>query len=721
MRPAPLALLWLVAASPAAAEELVLWHSYRAGEAEALAASVDAFAAAHPEHTVRVLAVPAGTFAQKLRSAIPAGHGPDVFIAPHDELGDLVERALVERLPDDVSLTRFLPQTVATVRQREALWGWPMAYKSLALYHRTDLVPAPPEDTDTLIRMAKGLTGDGRFGLAYELGEPYFHAPWLFGHGGRVLDEEGTRALLDSPEAVAAGRFLEVLARDEGVVPVDVNGALVTELFNTGRAAMVLSGPWFLSEIGPRVPYAIAPLPRVSATGQPARPFLTVEALFVARGKLRDSVRTLAEALSSDEHAFLRATKGRQLVANAAPYERPEVAGDAVLMAFRRQLESSVPMPTAPLMRLVWEPFAEALRQIVRGAMPPERAFAEAQQRIAILSRGLPPPATPWPYVTFLCVGLLASSGWAMVRWRRQKLGREVVRARAAYGFIAPAVVGMLLMVGVPFAMGVGTSLFEVGPSEVRFVGFANYVDILAARDYPVTHPLSFYYTLAVTVLWTVSNVTLHVLLGLALALALQPTWLRGRGLFRVLLILPWAVPSYITALVFKGLFNRQLGAINALLSSLGLSPVGWFDSFLPAFSANLVTNVWLGFPFMMVTVLGALQAIPQDLYEAARVDGAGAWRRFTSITAPLLVPALVPAVVLGTIWTFNMFNVVFLVSEGQPEGATDILITEAYRWAFMRDGRYGYAAAYSVVIFGILLLYGAWTRRLLARLRAGT
>jgi arabinogalactan oligomer / maltooligosaccharide transport system permease protein len=131
---------------------------------------------------------------------------------------------------------------------------------------------------------------------------------------------------------------------------------------------------------------------------------------------------------------------------------------------------------------------------------------------------------------------------------------------------------------------------------------------------------------------------------------------------------------------------------------------------------------VWLGFPFMMVTVLGALQAIPQDLYEAARVDGAGPWRRFVHVTLPLVGPALIPAVVLGTIWTFNMFNVVFLVSEGQPEGATDILVTEAYRWAFARNGRYGYAAAYSLIIFAILLAYSALTKRLVqSRLEAGT
>jgi arabinogalactan oligomer/maltooligosaccharide transport system permease protein len=273
----------------------------------------------------------------------------------------------------------------------------------------------------------------------------------------------------------------------------------------------------------------------------------------------------------------------------------------------------------------------------------------------------------------------------------------------------------MALLVGIPFLVGVGVGFFSFGPEGAHFVGFQNFVSILASRDYAPTEPLSFYFALAVTVLWTVANVTLHVVLGFGLALLLSPDWLRGKGVFRVLLILPWAVPSYITALVWKGLFNQQLGAINGVLSALGVAPVAWFDGFWPAFAANLATNVWLGFPFMMVTVLGALQAIPQDLYEAARVDGAGAVRRFVHVTLPLVGPALVPAVVLGTIWTFNMFNVVFLVSEGQPEGATDILVTEAYRWAFARNGQYGYAAAYSLIIFLILVIYSALTKRLLA------
>jgi arabinogalactan oligomer/maltooligosaccharide transport system permease protein len=171
-----------------------------------------------------------------------------------------------------------------------------------------------------------------------------------------------------------------------------------------------------------------------------------------------------------------------------------------------------------------------------------------------------------------------------------------------------------------------------------------------------------------------------------------------------VLLIIPWAVPSYVTALAWKGMFHRQFGAVNAILAWLGAEPISWFAKFSTSFAANVATNVWLGFPFMMVVVMGALTSIPKDVLEAAEVDGATRWQRFSRVTLPLLKPTLLPAVVLGSVWTFNMFNVIYLVSGGEPDGTTEILVSEAYRWAFTKNSQFGMAAAYAVLIFFLLV-----------------
>ncbi|HEU0037416.1 MAG TPA: sugar ABC transporter permease [Kofleriaceae bacterium] len=289
-------------------------------------------------------------------------------------------------------------------------------------------------------------------------------------------------------------------------------------------------------------------------------------------------------------------------------------------------------------------------------------------------------------------------------------------RHRTALGFLAPAAVSMFVLVAAPFLIGLVLGFYDHHQGQWTFVGLDNFTEILSGGGRPLDDPLNFWFILGVTVLWTVMNVLFHVTIGVSLALVLSRKWVRGRGVFRVLFILPWAVPNYITALIWKGMFTGEHGAINSLLGYAGLDGVSWFSSWATSFSANVITNTWLGFPFMMVVALGALETIPRELYEAASVDGASAWQRFRHITLPHLRPALGPAVALGSIWTFNMFNVIQLVSGGNPGGSTNTLVTDAYRWAFERGERYGMAAAYATIIFFILLLWTVFGTRIVRK-----
>ncbi|HEY5950751.1 MAG TPA: sugar ABC transporter permease [Kofleriaceae bacterium] len=296
------------------------------------------------------------------------------------------------------------------------------------------------------------------------------------------------------------------------------------------------------------------------------------------------------------------------------------------------------------------------------------------------------------------------------------RLANGLVKHRGAVSFLAPAGIAMFVLVAAPFVIGILIGFYDHHSGTWSFVGLSNFAEILTGGGKALDDALNFWFILGVTVLWTVANIALHVTIGVALALALSRKWIFGRGIFRMLLILPWAIPNYITALMWKGMFNGEYGAINSLLHELGLSGVSWFSSWATAFSANVATNTWLGFPFMMVVALGALETIPRELYEAASVDGATAWQRFRHITLPHLRPALGPAVALGSIWTFNMFNVIFLVSGGKPGNSTNILVTDAYRWAFERGERYGMAAAYGTIIFLILLLWTVFGTRIVRR-----
>lgn len=298
-----------------------------------------------------------------------------------------------------------------------------------------------------------------------------------------------------------------------------------------------------------------------------------------------------------------------------------------------------------------------------------------------------------------------------------------------AWAFVAPVVIVLAVLVFYPLIQGIwqsftnlteanqaaqictktlgGEESCQPNPNQAQFVGLQNYADLLTGRVG------EFWHQLKITLIWTVACVFFHYTLGLALAVVLHRE-MRGRAIYRVLLILPWAVPAFVSAFAWKFIYDRDAGIINALIRSLGGTSIDFFDTIPKALTATIVVNVWLGVPFMMVALLGGMQAIPGELYEAAEMDGASPWQRFTNVTLPGLRPVSNSVILLGTIWTFNMFPIIFLVSRGGPSGGTEILVTGAFRAAFEGIRNYGFAAAYGVVILSILVLYSLVYRRVL-------
>lgn len=698
--------LWV--AAPALGGELTVWHTWRDDEAKGLHAAAEAYGEAHATE-VRLVEVPFGAYDSKLETAIPRGNGPDLFVAGHGSIGKWSAMGLLD--PTGVAVEGQLEPAIQAVTLDRAPLGWPLAVKSVVLLYDPTVVTTPPATTDELVAMAKALAPEGGYGLAWQAAEPYFHAGFAHAFGAWAIDPDGV-VRLDTEAHARAYAFSKRLAVDEGIAPPQPSAELIARLYADGLVPFVLSGPWFVA--GQTRPIAAAPLPVVSETGEPMRPLLTVDAAFVAdQAKHPDEARAFATWLSGPEGAAIRARIGRQAVSHAAV-----TSDDPLVRTLHAQARTAVPLPTDPDVASVWEAEARALRSVMRGATSPEVAAAGAQTWFTILSRPPPPPVSPVPYLVVLGLAVVAGLAWLLAPLRDPHARRELVAHGWDYLWVAPAGLAMLVLVIAPFVTGAAVSLFAHWRGDWTFVGLQHFVAILTSRDFPITKPLSFGFTLAVTVLWTATNVALHVAIGVALAMVLREPWIRLRGVFRAALILPWAIPNYITALIWRGMFHAQYGAINAVLGAVLGHEVrlDWFGSFATAFAANVATNTWLGFPFMMVVTLGSLQAIPRELEEAAEVDGAGAWFRFRHVIWPLLRPALLPSVILGSVWTFNLFNVVYLVSGGEPNGATEILVSDAYRWAFSRGNRYGYAAAYAVLIFGVLLVYARAANRLVGR-----
>jgi arabinogalactan oligomer/maltooligosaccharide transport system permease protein len=221
----------------------------------------------------------------------------------------------------------------------------------------------------------------GGFALAYETPDLYFHAPWLHGFGGQVMDDEGNLAIA-TPEAAAAMAFTRSLVT-KGVMPAEAQGPLVATMFNEGKAATVMSGPWFVADIAAGVPWEVHTMPIVSPTGRPAAPFLGAEGILMsAQAHDKNAAFAVMDALTSDSAAVIRARVARQVVANPRAYDDPAVAKDPALVTFRAQLDHTVPMPKSGAMRMVWTPYKTALGEVMSGRAEPGTQLLNVEREL---------------------------------------------------------------------------------------------------------------------------------------------------------------------------------------------------------------------------------------------------------------------------------------------------------------------------------------------------
>ena len=297
--------------------------------------------------------------------------------------------------------------------------------------------------------------------------------------------------------------------------------------------------------------------------------------------------------------------------------------------------------------------------------------------------------------------------------------------SRTAYLYLIPAFLVMGIITLYPLLYQVWMSFTNFGIQNLRetapppnWVGLDNYVNVLASQ---LAIPnFSFIRIVLYNLVWAFSNVIIHVVLGVAIAVVLNTRGLWFRRLYRSLYILPVVIPPIIVATVWRNMYDAQDGAVNLMLDGVGalfrIPPdffqIDWLRqvndpiAFIPlplAFYAMLVTNTWLGWPLNSVVATGALQSVPHELYEAAEIDGASSWQKFRNITVAYLRPAMLPYAIYGFVITFNLFHLSYFMSNGGPFGRTEQLVTQAYRLV-NEQALYGVGAAFCVIMFFILL-----------------
>jgi arabinogalactan oligomer/maltooligosaccharide transport system substrate-binding protein len=385
------ALLIACVFSVAQAVELVVWHAYRGAEKAAFEKVAKLYETENAGKGIKVttLAIPYDAYADKISAAVPRGKGPDVFIYAQDRLGGWIESGkTVEPIGfymDDATRKQFLPGMLDAMTYKGTVYGLPLNYKSLTMIYNKALVKTPPKTSTELVKLAKSLTNadSGRYGLVYWYTNFYFHAALMNAFGGHVFDKDG-KLVLDSPQTVASIKLMMKWYKQDGIMPTEPSEALVSSMFNEGKAAIVFNGPWFIGEISPSINYGLAVLPVIDeAGGKPMRPWLTIEGAYVsASSKHKELAYDFAKFLTSKEAGLILALEGRQLHTNAAIYKDKRVASDFVLNAFHNQLSSAEPMPNLAEMTMMWSPVTTAMNKVVKGNATPEAALKEASDAI---------------------------------------------------------------------------------------------------------------------------------------------------------------------------------------------------------------------------------------------------------------------------------------------------------------------------------------------------
>ncbi|BBI36456.1 carbohydrate ABC transporter permease [Cohnella abietis] len=273
--------------------------------------------------------------------------------------------------------------------------------------------------------------------------------------------------------------------------------------------------------------------------------------------------------------------------------------------------------------------------------------------------------------------------------------------------FILPAVLTLLVLITYPLIYGAYISFFDTNLiTKWNFEGFRYYKEIFSNTEFLSRIILTLHYTV-----WVVAG---HFVIGLGLSLILNMK-LKGITVFRVILILPWLFPEVVVGLLWKWLFNPLYGLFNSVLMGWGIidDPVSWLGDEKTAFVAVIVVSIWKGFPMVMMLILAGLQSISEDVYEAAKIDGCNRNKAFRFVTLPALMPVLLVTIILDTVWWFKHFTMIWILTQGGPGNATNVVSIDIFKQAF-EFFNFGKASAMAILVFFVCWLMGYGYRRLL-------
>jgi ABC-type sugar transport system permease subunit/ABC-type glycerol-3-phosphate transport system substrate-binding protein len=697
---------------------------------------ISRFHARYPNIEILYEPNPGVQYEEKILTALAADEPPDVFLLDSKLIPTFTNKkvlldlsAFIQELRVDT--TQWFSNVTNIARKGSALYAFPKGFTPLMLYYNKRLfreagLPFPSDAwtwddyRSIAMKLTRDTNGDGsidQYGTAFT-NYFYFWIVWVWSSGGDVIDPTGSRATgyLNSPATEASLQFLIDLQRTYKVAPS--TGSWVqsektgsnSQLFANGKIAMMIDGHWRLPRLLRQVEQGgleigVTPIPR-SPGGAKVNVLYESGWCVPVSSRHPKEAALLASFMAGEEANRIRATRHLEIPSSRS------VANEVVAQDthdVERAFVAEVPSCRQPWGSVV-ERFSEvewtlqdAVDEVLVNGQPMHETMTRYATKIdhQLQNTRLSQTSEFRPIrehseilrflITVVCIVASAS---ALLYFRARGKSRRTTGA--ALGFLAPSLLHLTVFVLTPivFAGYLSIHRWDVVVSDKPFVGLDNFRELFSDQ--------SFLNALKNTLLYTL-NVPMSMVLALAVALMMNQR-VKGIALLRALYFLPSVTSFVAIALVWMWIYHPTFGVANFLLHLVGLAPSAWLNSTSTAMISVMIFSIWLGLGYQMIIFLAGLQGIPEELHDAARIDGSGSWNRFWHITLPLLKPTTFFILITSLISSFQVFTSIYVMTAGGPVGSTDVIVYHIYQSAW-EQLRMGYASAMSWVLFVIIVI----------------
>jgi multiple sugar transport system permease protein len=677
----------------------------------------------HPQVQVEIESIPAN-YKQKILTSIAAGTVADVFLLDSPIIPALLNKGvLIDLNPylsgEGIDPEDFFPNVLNIFQKGDALYAIPKDFTPIMMYYNKRMfdknnVPYPSNDWtwDDYLHLAQQLTrdtdGDGAWDQFGTVFRNYFYLwqPWIWMTGGDVMNPAGTSAMgyFNSPETERALQFLIDLRNKYKVAPAHAGSTTgeaeegaaggVTGMFYSERLGMIPNGHWWLITLkkylkSGELDVGVVPLPYpasdqkanvIYAAGwcvpkiTPHREWAIKAAAFFS-GELASRIRSeLAIGIPANKKVA-----EEQLAKD--PYGFEQVFLEEV--QYGRQSWGTVIDEFTRIEKIT----QQAVEQVLVGGRDIHEAFTEAAQEIdeelkrtARFSSQVTELKGSWEILGFLLLITGAALALAAFFYFRHS-SREREKLIQGYAFLTPSFIVLLIFIFTPlfFSLYLSFHQWNVVSSNKPFVALDNF-----------------------------SQLFLGMMISLFIAILMNRN-IRGINLLRTIFFLPSVASFVAVALVWQWMYHPEFGLLNYLLSFLGIARIGWLTEPSLALLSIMVLSIWMGIGYQMVIFLAGLQSIPEEIYEVSLIEGANAWQRFWYITLPLLKPTTFFVLITSVISSFQVFTLVYVMTQGGPLQSTDVVVFHIYKnaWDYLKMG---YASAISWVLF-IVIMFITWTQ----------